>query len=72
MLGKQLELSGDDSTLLNCRQTLIASLEAEYDRLQEYIPTAQEKADAELEGGGAGGDDAYGEQQDEYDDYQQT
>ena len=68
LLGKQLEISKDDTRLLQCRQPLIAALQEEYDRLQEYIPTAQQKADAELEGGGAGGaDDSYGDQQDEYD-----
>ena len=72
LLGKQLELSKDDSRLLQCRQPLIAALQTEYDRLQHYIPTAQEKADAELEGGGVEGtNDAYGDQQDDYDDYQQ-
>ena len=68
LLGKQLELSSDDTQLLDCRQPLIAALQAEYDRLEQYIPQAQEKADAEAEGGGAdGGDDAYGDQADEYD-----
>ena len=71
LLGKQLEVSGDDVRLLQCRQPLIAALQSEYDRLQQYIPTAQQKADAESEGGGAdGADDAYGDQQDDYDDYQ--
>lgn len=68
LLGKQLEVSGDDSRLLQCRQPLIAALQTEYGRLQQYIPAAQVKADEELEAGGA--DDQYRDQQDEYDNYQ--
>ena len=72
LLGKQLEISRDDSTLQQCRQPLVAALQAEYDRLQQYIPAAQLKADAELEGGGPEGpDEAYGGQ-DDYDDYHQA
>lgn len=70
LLGKQLEVSGDDTRLLECRRPLIAALQTEYDRLQEYIPAAQLKADEEAAGGGDGGDDAYGDQDGDYDEYQ--
>ncbi len=69
LLGKQLELSTDDQRLLQCRQPLIDALLTEYGRLEQYIPTAQEKAEAEA-GGAEGADDAYGDQEGEYDDYQ--
>ena len=56
LLGKQLLVSPADRRLLDSRAPLIAALHTEYARLELYIQTAKERADAA--GGGEDGDDS--------------
>jgi hypothetical protein len=50
MLGRALEATPTDSTLLNNRQAYIDRLAREYEKLEQYIPIATEKAASEENG----------------------
>ena len=50
LLGRQLQISSNDMILLGLREMLMDKLIIEYERLENYLPKAQNRANREAEG----------------------